>query len=132
LTGKAPLDFDCDRTTGELLWQDSLKLSPSFAKILNKMLKISLQERYKSVSTILQALQENSPQDNLSQYLITRQQPLPEKTISHTQNSTDSLRSPAAKAAVAIREWKTRMEEKKQQRQRLNNEKLANETSNSI
>ncbi|MFB8791549.1 MAG: serine/threonine-protein kinase [Potamolinea sp.] len=132
LTGKAPLDFDCDRVNGELLWQDRIKLSPSFAKILGKMLKISLQERYKSASTILQALNDGAPQDNLSQCLITRQQTISDKTSSQNQSSSDNPRSPAAKAAIAIRDWKIRVEEKKQQRQRQNNEKLVSESGNSV
>ena len=116
LTGKAPLDFDTDRQTGELLWQDSVQISDSFAKILGKMLKISLQERYKSVKAILRALDQESPYDSLSKCLVIRHQPEFANAASNNDSTTDHPRTPAAKAAIAIRDWKYRMQVRQQQR----------------
>jgi serine/threonine-protein kinase len=131
LTGKAPLDFDSDRQTGELLWRDSLQLSDSFAKILGKMLKISLQERYRSARAILAALDNDSPHDNLSRYLLIRNQPDRNEAVSQDESTSDAPRSPAAKAAIAIRDWKIRMQEKQRQREKEKIESLLSESKNS-
>ncbi len=132
LTGKAPLDFDTDRQTGELLWQNSVPLSKSFAKILNKMLKISLQDRYKSAGAILQALDQESPQDNLEQCMITRYQPAQDGTQSQNDSDDYSHRTPAAKAALAIRDWKHRVQERQRQRQKEKIDRLLSELGKSL
>jgi serine/threonine-protein kinase len=117
LTGKAPLDFDSDRKTGELQWQDSVQLSESFAQILGKMLKIPLKDRYQSAEAILRALEPESPQDNLSQCMVRQNQPAQDEAASENDSSSNSHRSPAAKAALAIRDWKQRMQERQRRRQ---------------
>lgn len=116
LTGKAPLDFDSDRHTGEIVWQNSVQLSEPFAKILSKMLKISLKERYRSAQAILRALDSESADNDLARCLLTRHQPEPEVTA--IEDSTSNHRSPASKVAVAIRDWKYRMQERERQRQK--------------
>lgn len=132
LTGKAPLDFDSDRHTGELLWQNSVQLSESFAKILGKMLKISLQDRYRSANAILRALDNELPQDNLAQCLIIRNQPLSDDAANQNDSNSTAHHTPAAKAAIAIRDWKYRMQERQRQRQKEKIESLLNETKNSF
>lgn len=132
LTGKAPLDFDTDRQTGELLWENSVPLSKPFAKILSKMLKISLQERYKSAGAILRALDEESPQDNLEQCMVTRYQPAQDERKSQNDSSADSHRTPAAKAALAIRDWKHRVQERQRQRQKEKIDRLLSELGKSL
>ncbi|NEQ23060.1 MAG: serine/threonine protein kinase [Microcoleus sp. SIO2G3] len=128
LTGKAPLDFDTDRQTGELLWQDSVQISDSFTNILGKMLKISLQDRYKSIKAILRALDQESPHDSLSKCLVIRHQPDYADVASKNDSSSDSPQSPAAKAAIAIRDWKYRMQVKQQQRNKEKIDSLFNES----
>jgi serine/threonine-protein kinase len=118
LTGKAPLDFDSDRHTGELLWQNSVPVSEPFAKVLSKMLKISLSDRYQSVGSILRVLDQDSPQDSLATCLLTRYQPAPEAAARKNDCTSQSHDSPAAKAAIAIRDWKYRMQARQQQRQK--------------
>ncbi len=56
LTGKAPLEFDYDINTGEICWQKELTVSEQLTKILNKMLKTNLNERFISVSELMLAL----------------------------------------------------------------------------
>ncbi|MBD2018114.1 serine/threonine protein kinase [Microcoleus sp. FACHB-53] len=131
LTGKAPLDFDSDRHTGELLWQNSAQVSEPFAKVLSKMLKISLSERYQSVGSILRALDHESTPDNLARCLLTRHQPDPEALANRNETSTHSHHSPAAKAAIAIRDWKYRMQARQQQRQKDKINHLLSESNNS-
>ena len=131
LTGKAPLDFEADRQTGELLWQDSVQLSKPFARILGKMLKISLRDRYKSAGAIIRALdQESSSPDNLGQYLVMQNQPPQDDAASSNDNSS-TPRSPAAKAATAIRDWKYRMQAREEQRNREKIKKLLSESGKS-
>lgn len=117
LTGKAPLDFDSDRHTGELLWQNSVQLSQPFAKILSKMLKISLQDRYQSATAIIRALAQESADDSLSGCLLLRNQPEPQSQI-EPDSMVEPRNSPAAKVAIAIRDWKYRMQERERQRQK--------------
>lgn len=118
LTARGPLDFDSDRQTGELLWRDSVEMSESFAQILDKMLKVSLQERFQSVGAILQALDRQSPQDNLARCLVMQHQ---FQTANQDDSSSTDYRSPNAKAAIAIRDWKHRIQRKqgRQQSQRI-------------
>jgi serine/threonine-protein kinase len=129
LTGKAPLDFDTDRKTGELKWQDNLQLSQSFAQILSKMLKISLEERYQSAEAILEALDRESPQDNLALCLVRRNQLTQDEAASDNQSSANSHHTPTAKLAVAIRDWKNRRQEKQQQSKREKKKKLVPDSS---
>ncbi len=128
LTGKGPLDFDADRQTGELLWKNSVQLSQPFAKILGKMLKISLHERYKSAGAILRSLNQETPQSNLAQYLVVQNQP-PQDEVNPSDESGSSTRhSPAAKAALAIRDWKYRMQARQERRNREKINKMLSES----
>lgn len=119
LTGKAPLDFDTDRHTGELLWQDTVRVSEPFAKILGKMVKVSLAERYQSTKAIRRALERESSQghDSLAGCLLIRNQPERNTRASNNDSGSSSSASPAAKAAVAIRDWRYRMQERQRLRQ---------------
>lgn len=132
LTGKAPLDFDTNRHTGELLWRDYVQVSEPFAEILSKMLKISLAERYQSVESILRALACESVEDNnLARCLLIRQQPEPRPLATQDERSFQNHRSPAAKAAIAIRDWKYRVQARQQRLVKEKVDNLLSETKNS-
>jgi serine/threonine protein kinase len=130
LTGKAPLDFDSDRHTGELLWEEHVQVSEPFAKLLSKMLKMSLSDRYQSVGSILRALNRDSSQDNLARYMVFRNQPDPESAVSKDDSSSQGHCSPAAKAAIAIRDWNYRRQAREQQRQKDKIDNLLNDSNN--
>lgn len=130
LTGKAPLDFESDHHTGEILWQDSVQLSEPFAKILDKMIKVSLQDRYRSAGAILQALDQESPHDNLARCLVLQHQPDRDSAASQNDSNSSSYRSPAAKAAIAIRDWKYRIQARDRQRHKEKINTLIDESSN--
>jgi serine/threonine protein kinase len=108
LTGKAPLDFDSDRTTGEIYWQDSVQVSDAFTEILNKMIKISVRERFQSAGAILRSLNREFPQDNLAHCLTV--QP-PANSQGKNQQNPGSPNSPLNRTAIAIRDWKNRLHE---------------------
>jgi serine/threonine-protein kinase len=56
LTGKSPKDLDYDPSTGELLWERQVDVSDHFAKVLKKMLDVSVRHRFQSANDIFRAL----------------------------------------------------------------------------
>ncbi|MGB8699394.1 MAG: serine/threonine-protein kinase [Thermosynechococcaceae cyanobacterium] len=59
LTGKSPKDLNYNQSTGELNWREQVQLSPRFQRLLEKMLEVSLRDRYPSAQAVLQALEDN-------------------------------------------------------------------------
>lgn len=110
LTGKAPLEFENERRTGEILWRDRVEVSDEFAQILDKMLKISVRDRYQSVGPILLALQGKSATEHLSQYMAVQPDPR-EKMEEQPQKPTEYV-SPTARTAIALKEWRARWQAK--------------------
>lgn len=121
LTGKSPLDFERERTTGKLYWENMVQVSESFVRILTKMIQVSLDERYKSATEILQDLNWNSHQVSLTDCLVVQQHPNQHQQVAQISNRNTHY-SPATKEAIAIREWKQRKEQK--QRHNLGNTDL--------
>lgn len=109
LTGKAPLDFESDRLTGELLWQKTARVSEPFSRILDQMLKVSLRDRYPSATAVLEALAKISPSENLAGCMNVQTKPSERKL---TEVKTEAYHSPTSKAAIAIRDWKARLQER--------------------
>jgi len=114
LTGKAPLEFSSDRKTGELQWRDRVTVSPSFARVLTKMLKPSLRDRYQSVLPILQNLDRSFERHdrNLSQ-CMNLQSPGQGQATDKSGDSPERLSS-IAKTARAIRAWNAHRAKKQQ------------------
>lgn len=109
LTGKAPSEFAHDIHTGEICWQQEVDVSDSFAGILAKMLKISLQERFKTVEDVIKALGTQNYSPSLSNCLAT--QPL--TSNSQTQIETQNIYvPPSARTAIAIRARKAKLQGK--------------------
>ncbi len=114
LTGKAPLEFYYDTNTGEICWQNELNVSEHFTEILNKMLKINLRERFKSVSEVIFALGMESDSTSLTNCLTT--QPLGLEVMinpNSTEENDPSYVPPVKRTAIAIREWKAKLKSKK-------------------
>jgi serine/threonine protein kinase, bacterial len=59
LTGKSPKDLNYNQLTGELNWRDHVRLSPRFQRLIEKMLEVSLRDRYQSAREVLQALEDS-------------------------------------------------------------------------
>ncbi|MGD1911575.1 MAG: protein kinase [Rivularia sp. (in: cyanobacteria)] len=117
LSGKAPLEFDYDTNTGEISWQKQLKVSEHFTEILNKMLKVSVKERFKSASEVIFALGMESHLSSLTNCLTT--QPLKVENKSHVHSFEENYHSyipPQTRTAIAIREWKAKLESRKSRR----------------
>ncbi|WP_404787740.1 pentapeptide repeat-containing protein [Altericista sp. CCNU0014] len=58
LTGKSPKDLNYNQATGELEWQNRVQISPRFQRLLEKMLEVSLRDRYQNAREVSQALDE--------------------------------------------------------------------------
>ena len=120
LSGKAPLEFDYDTNTGDICWQKQLTLSEHFGSVLNKMLKVSVRERFKSASEVMLALGMESHLSNLNNCLSN--QPLgikskkSTKSINSFEENYHSYVPPFARTAIAIREWKAKLEARKSKR----------------
>jgi serine/threonine protein kinase, bacterial len=56
LTGKSPKDLNYSQTTGELEWQSRVKISAPFQRLLEKMLEVSLRDRFQNAQEITKAL----------------------------------------------------------------------------
>ena len=110
LTGKTPMQFDCDPMTGQILWRDLLQVSDRFAFILDKMLKVAIDKRYRSADEILQDL--GAGKGNLTQYMSVQQ-----PKLKSGEGADDRYLSPVARRAIKIREWRTRLQGKKNIRQ---------------
>ncbi len=110
LTGKPPLEFEYDPVTGELCWQQYIDVTPHFAHILNKMLKISVEERFQSAQEVLEALGMESYLSTLTNCLSTQRLGTVQ-TYSRDDNIQQYL-SPVSRTAQAIRQWRTKLKTK--------------------
>lgn len=59
LTGKSPKDLNYNQATGELNWKHQVRLSPRFQRVLEKMLEVSVRDRYQSAQEALRALEDS-------------------------------------------------------------------------
>ena len=103
LTGKAPLEFDHDPNTGEICWQNQVDISDNFAQVLSKMLKISVNERYKSADEVIWGLGLERYLNTLTHCLTT--QPLGTRP----QGERTEYTSPVSRTAQAIRDWQEKL-----------------------
>lgn len=87
LTARSPKDLEVDQNTGELLWENWVKVSPPFANVLKTMLEVSVRHRYKSADEVLHALDLTAYSDSLQQSMITM--PLPQDKRSDEPFSSD-------------------------------------------
>lgn len=105
LTGKTLTELDYDSKTGDISWQKEVDISHYFAQILGKMLKTSLDERFKSVDDVMWALGIESNLPSLSNCLSNKR--LKDETKTSEEISQNYL-PPVTRAANSIREWKAK------------------------
>nr|WP_290223744.1 serine/threonine-protein kinase [Trichocoleus desertorum] len=109
LTGKSPFDFDYDPATGEIDWQGSAQVSDHFARVLTKMLHHAPRDRYQSADALLRALNLEPYLDTLSNCMIVQpHRPEPEHPSTH--GARDGYQSPITRTAIAIREWRAKLQ----------------------
>ncbi|BDI16216.1 hypothetical protein ANSO36C_20180 [Nostoc cf. commune SO-36] len=113
LTGKSPLELDSDSKTGEICWQQQVNISNSFAQILAKMVKVTLDERFKTADEVIKALGNESYFPTLANCLTN--QKFNNKSITQYETTqpenSDVYVPPIARTASAIRKWRARFKE---------------------
>jgi serine/threonine-protein kinase len=66
LTGQSPSRLGYDKSSGEIKWRNYIDVSPQFAKVLEKMLEISVRQRYQAASDVIRALEGKTDADLMS------------------------------------------------------------------
>ncbi|RMF25348.1 MAG: serine/threonine protein kinase, partial [Cyanobacteria bacterium J083] len=84
LSGKSPKDMRSDPFTGEILWDDYIRVSPEFTGVLKKMLEVSVRNRYKSTDEVLKGLDMAPYMDTLAEGMVS---PPPKKANQPTRHS---------------------------------------------
>lgn len=72
LTGKDPLQFSIDPHTCELIWENETNISRGLAEVIGHMIRVSLADRYKSATQVLNALDYRSTRAKLRDYVDTK------------------------------------------------------------
>lgn len=104
LTGKPPMEFEYDIDTGEVKWQDSVQVSSYFAKVLDKMLKVSPRDRYQSAEDLLRAIELEPYLESLASCMNNQPLgPIEDEDLLHR-----GYLSPIVRTAIAIRQWRKR------------------------
>jgi serine/threonine-protein kinase len=74
LTGKSPKDLDYNPTTGEMIWEHLVDVSNHLKVVLQKMLEVSVRNRYQTAEQVLRALEMEPYLDSLAQSLLMKSQ----------------------------------------------------------
>ena len=98
LTGKSPKEMNYDPVTGELCWRDQIKISSQFETILEKMLAVSVRDRYQSAQETLQALDQPLQEAVYVQSLSVSSSRSPSSTRQSTPSPSSSGRASRARA----------------------------------
>lgn len=109
LSGKTPIEFDTEPDTGEVLWQRYMDVSPHFGRILHKMLKPSLEERYQTLDDLERNLNLEPYLDTLSDCMNTRtSSPSQSEQTASSVVPMNQYTTPIQREAAAIRRWRSR------------------------
>ncbi|MEB3277977.1 MAG: serine/threonine-protein kinase [Lyngbya sp.] len=123
MTGKSPNSLDHNPMTGEVLWRALVSVSDSFACILQKMLEMSVYQRYQSAQEVLEALdQETEFYSDLSAGLAVQPMSPLSEAPTHMEiaqsndttiyNDESTALRPFAAQAQQIRQLKARRQKK--------------------
>lgn len=103
LAGRVPTEQDYDAYTGELQWQNLVRISDYFGGVLDKMLRSSISDRFKSADEVFRALE-------LEAHLDTLRPCLTHHPLSQPEPPADrEFVSPMMRTAMAIRAWQVRL-----------------------
>lgn len=104
LTGKPPKDLPCNEVTGELLWENEIRVSSNFARILKKMLEVDLRHRYRMVDDIINDLDMMPYDEELKDSMFHK----PKVVDVSEEEETSNYTSATSRLAMAIRARKSR------------------------
>jgi serine/threonine protein kinase len=116
LTGKPPMEFSSDLATGEVCWRDYVAVSAHFGRVLDRMLRVSLRDRFQSAADIRRALELEPHLDELQPCMTRR---AAEEVSDSSLLSGGGYLPPTVRTAIAIRRWNSKVSERA-------NRKLAN------
>jgi serine/threonine-protein kinase len=112
LTGKPPMDFAYDPHSGEICWQDEVDVGEYLTRVLDRMLKVAVSDRYQSIEQVQRALELEPYIDNLADCMHTKRrltESIEAESISHY--------SPFARTAEQIRQWRCRLRQHQKQKE---------------
>jgi len=121
LTGKPPMEFEYDAYTGEMLWEDYVYVSDHFRKILTKLLRVSLRDRYTSVEQVQRTLDLEPYLDNLADCMNVNRR-LSSAGAAEVAVEAAPRFSPFAQTAQQIRQWRSRLQQRQQEQAWKNGE----------
>lgn len=115
LTGKSPKDLEYNPTTGEMMWEQLVDISDHLAKVLRKMLEVSVRNRYQVAKEALKDLEMEPYLDSLSHSVLVQ----PSNGIKSNEQGIDSgsyssnnfTNTGVAQVAAAIRARKAKLGE---------------------
>lgn len=110
LTGKSPKELNYNAATGELDWQNCIHVSPEFQQVLEKMMAISIRDRYsraEDVEAALEAIQQQQSQGMMNAMAgSTGSITAPRQSrVEHSPRNA----SPTSRIAARIREQQKRL-----------------------
>ncbi len=108
LTGKSPKDLDYDQKTGEMMWRKEVDISENFAKVLQKMLEVSVRHRYQTADEVLRALDMEPYMESLAQGLVAKPGGSPLGNSDPDPDPPSAPTSATEKLAMAIRAKRAR------------------------
>ncbi len=125
MTGKSPNSLDHDPMTGQIQWRSRVDVSDSFAVVLQKMLEMSVHQRYHSAMDVLAGLDQELEIPDLSEGLTVQPSNAfrEETTIFEgsdlSLNSTHYDTTPSAEPAAALRPFAAQAERIRARKDRL-------------
>jgi serine/threonine protein kinase len=72
LTGREPLTWKVDPQTCEVIWREEVQVSDYFAEVLNRMIRVSLADRYQSTVQVIEALENQRLHSKLGKYIHSK------------------------------------------------------------
>ncbi|NEO83453.1 MAG: protein kinase [Spirulina sp. SIO3F2] len=116
LTGKSPKDLDYNPKTGEMMWRQNIDISDNFAKVLKKMLEVSVRHRYQDAQEVLNALDMEPYMDDLAKSLLTgpNQNGGPTGRLGNSGRERDAEKLPDSASMSATQKLAMRLREKRQ------------------
>lgn len=115
MTGKSPKELQYNQKTGEMMWREEVDISENFAKVLRKMLDVSVRHRYQTARDVLNALDMEPYMESLAQSMIAP--PTGGNAESEEEELPDSQPSSATeRLAMAIRAKRDRNKSTKSSR----------------
>jgi len=115
LTGKPPMDFSYDPYTGEICWQDEVDVGEYLTRVLDRMLKVAVSDRYQSVEQVMRAMELEPYVDNLADCMHTKRR----LSDALEEEEEESHYSPFKRTAEQIRQWRCRLRQHQKQQESL-------------